>query len=104
MKENGLSRSEKKEWEKMAQIAPDGVRIIITPDPVRRNEIAAVCRSWDEWLKVSVLIVYFQRAHRQLKKEGQNPRIDEILREARHLYQETQMEKPPSEQSEILWK
>lgn len=103
MKENELSRSEKKEWEKMAQIAPDGVRIIITPDPVRRNEIAAVCRSWDEWLKVNVLIVYFQSAHRQMKKEGKNPTIDKILKEARREYRKMQMAKPPSERSEILW-
>ena len=93
-----------KEWEKLAKVVPEGVRIKMTKDPLRRNEIAVCSGSWHEYLTMSILMIYFQHEYRKLKKKVKRPGIARVLKGARKAYRDLQMGKPPKERPAIMWK
>lgn len=93
-----------KEWEKLSKIVPEGVRIKMTKDPLRRNEIGVCCGSWHEYLTMMVLILNFQHEYRQLKKKVKRPGIARVLKGARKSYRDLQIAKPPKERPALMWK
>lgn len=94
----------KREWKKLAKEVPEGVRIKITKDPLRRNEIAVCSGSWHEYLTWLMLLIFFQRAYKRLKKKVKKPGITRCLKEAKKEWQTIQADLPKENRSEIVWK